>query len=205
MRNWMVLVLAALAGCSAHYPGSPTQVPTLAAVQIHYIGSHSWVNPGTSVSLALYAINSDGAYESVTSRASWLSSNTAVATVSNGTARGAGAGAADIIATYQGLTATARVVVINSAVPVPWLDIRTFSVPETGRTTSATASYFVQNQSNGRDVTTEATWTSSDPSVFTVEAGRVTGRGPGTAELIATYNGVQARRYGSVPPLRALP
>lgn len=204
MRNWVGVVLVALGvGCSAQYPESPTPVPTLAAIQLHYNSSHKGVNPGSSVSLTLYAINSEGAYESVTGRASWFSSNTAVATVTSGTARAVSAGAADVVASYQGLTATARILVLGGS-QYPLLDM-TFLAPEPGRTTNAFARYFQSPSSPSRDVTAEATWTSSDPNVFTFEAGKVTGRGPGTATLTATFNGVEARSYGSVPPMRILP
>ena len=82
MRYFVGFVLAALAtGCSAHYPGSPTPTPTLAAVRVHYVNPHEALSPGSSTSLALYAIDSEGVYELVSSRATWFSSNTAVVTV----------------------------------------------------------------------------------------------------------------------------
>jgi hypothetical protein len=205
MRHWLGFILAAAAAsCSAQYPGSPTPTPTLAAIQLHYQGVHERVSPGGSVGLTLWAISSEGAYESVNSRATWFSSNTSVATVTNGSARAVALGTADVVASYQGLTATAPIIVQGVGRQYPFLDI-SFSVPEPGRTTRATVRYSQTPASSSRDVTAEATWTSSDPNVFTVEAGQVTGRGPGTAMLTATYGGGQASAYGSVPPMRVLP
>jgi hypothetical protein len=206
MRKWIgVALLVCSVGCTAHYPGSPTPAPTVAAVRIHYGGSHQWVNPGNSLLLTLYAINSDGVYEVVTSRAQWFSTNSSIATVTNGTARGVAGGSADIVASYQGYTSSARIVVLEpNSVRYPWLDVRSFPVPETGKTSRATVMLF-QTPSSGRDVSTEATWSSSDPNVFSMTGSTITAQGPGTASIVATFNGLTATSYASVQPIRALP
>lgn len=49
---------------------------------------------------------------------------------------------------------------------------------------------------DGRDVTAEVTWRSSDDSVATVAAGAVSAVGPGTAELWAEVDGVESNRVG---------
>src|SRR5262245_56966081 len=47
-----------------------------------------------------------------------------------------------------------------------------------------------------RDVTTEATWTSSNPNVATVTPqGRVTTLATGTAEILATYQTITGRAF----------
>jgi hypothetical protein len=114
------------------------------------------------------------------------------------------AGTADVVASYQGLSATARIFVVTSGTQFfPLLRILTSS-PETGRTLRVSADYFA-TPSSSRNVGAEATWTSSDPAVFTAEAGEITGRAPGTAILTATYNGAQGSSFVSVPPMRTLP
>ena len=207
MRNLILSLTLCAAGCTAQYPESPTPTPSLAGIRIHYVAPHSWVNPSNSVNFVLYAINSDGVYESVTSRAAWFSSNTAVASVTNsGVARGVAGGSADIVASYQGFTSTARVMILNPAtVNYPFLDVRMSSVPETGRSSRAQALYTLGPNSASRDVSAEASWTSSDERVFTVLNGNVTAQGPGTASITATYSGATATSYASVAPIRTLP
>src|SRR5687768_3625898 len=112
MTNFrMLFCLAAFAtGCSANFPQSPTPAPTLASIEIHYMPQHVAINPRSRQSLALYAIDSDGVYSRVTG-AEWFSTNSAVVTVVNDTATGVSIGAADVVANYRGLSATARIVV----------------------------------------------------------------------------------------------
>jgi hypothetical protein len=96
------------------------------------------------------------------------------------------------------------ILVVGSA-QYPLLQIFSFSVPEVGRTNRVLVRYFQTPTTPARDVSLEATLTSSDPDVFSVESAQVTGRAPGTAILMATFGGAQASAYGSVPPLRSLP
>jgi hypothetical protein len=206
MRNWHAVMLAALiAGCSASFPESPSPTPTLAGIRVHYLNPHTWINSGATISLALYAVNTEGVYQAVTpSAASWFSSNTAIATVTNGAVRGVSGGDVDILATYQGHTSSARVVILEPFRPYPWLDIRSLATVETGAARRASALLF-DTASTSRDVTDQATWSSSDTRVFTVAAGQVTAAGPGTAFVTATFDGITARVFASVPPLRKLP
>jgi hypothetical protein len=207
MRNRLAFLGVLLSiSCSAEYPVSPTSVSTVASIAIFYNTPHQWVNPGNTVSMSLYALNTDGVYENVTTRASWFSADTSVATVTNGTARGVSGGSAEIVASYQGLTSTARVVVlVPNSVRYPWLDIRSYSPPETGRSTSPTVGYFTAANAAQQNVQSEAVLASSDPSVIKIEGGRVIGVGPGTAAITATYRGLTAMSYLSVQPIRVLP
>jgi hypothetical protein len=205
MRQLIAVVsVACCVACSADYPASPTPAPALAGVQIHYTGWHSWVNPGNSVLLRLYAINTEGVY-TVPSGVSWFSSNTAVASVTNGTVRGVANGSVEITASYQGHTSRAQVVVLNPNVRFPWLDVRSLSTLETGRTARAQALFYQTASSAPRDVSADAIWSATDPRVFTVEGGLLTGTGPGTGSVTATFNGLTASAHGSVPPLTRLP
>jgi hypothetical protein len=207
MRNRLALFAVLLSlSCSAEYPVSPTSVPTVASLTIFYNSAHQWVNPGNSVSMSAYALNTDGVYENVTTRAAWFSTDSSVATVTNGTARGVSGGSADIVASYQGSTSTARVVVlVPNSVRYPWLDIRSYSPPETGRSTSPTVGYFTSANAAQQNVQSEAVLASSDPNVIKIDGGRVIGVGPGTAAITATYRGLTATSYLSVQPIRVLP
>jgi hypothetical protein len=204
MRNWIALVLAACVACTAHYPDSPTPAPTVAGVRIHYTSPHTSITALSSASLTLYAINSEGIYEVATNLATWFSSNASVATVTNGFVRAVANGTTDIVATYRGYTSTARIIVgPPNGGRFPALVV-SFSPPETGRTTRVLTS-FMQLSGPGRDVNAEATWSSSDPRVFTVDRGELTSHGPGTASITASFGGATTTVYASVAPLRALP
>ena len=207
MRNRLAFLAVLLSvGCSAEYPASPTSGATVSSIAIFYNSAHQWVNPGNSMSMSVYALNTDGVYENVTTRASWFSADTSVATVTNGTARGVSGGSAEIVASYQGFTSTARVVVlVPNSVRYPWLDIRSYSPPETGRSTSPTVGYFTAANAAQQNVQGEAVLASSDPNVIKIEGGRVIGVGPGTAAITATYRGLTATSYLSVQPIRVLP
>lgn len=207
MRNWLVLVAlaASFAGCSAHFPDAPSSTPTLAAIRVHYSNPHTTLNPGNSLSLAVYTVNSDGVYQLLPNNAaSWFSTNAGVATVTNGSVRGVGHGDTDIVAGYQGHTSVARVVVQETPVRYPRLDFRSVSPIEAGSPWVVAALLFETANSN-RDVTSVASWSSSDPRVFSVESGQVKAVGPGTGALTASFNGVAATVFASVPPLRKLP
>ena len=112
IRSFVIAVVAIGAGCKANFPESPTPTPSLASIQLHYNAPHSSVTVGNTVGLTLYAINSEGIFESVTSRASWISVNPEIASVTPGVVRGVRGGTTDVIVTYGGMTATARIVVV---------------------------------------------------------------------------------------------
>jgi hypothetical protein len=190
-------------GCSADYAASPTPAPQLAGMQLHYSRPHTFVAPGSFLTFTLYAINTDGVMENVTGRATWSPSDPRVlATGGAGTMRAVADGAADVIATYQGFVATARVVVARAR-SFPYVELTPAPTHEAGVTSQA-AAMFVQGTTRVA-VADQATWTSSDPSVLTVDRGAVTGQGPGTAAITAVFNGLPSTYYASVPPLRALP
>jgi hypothetical protein len=104
----------ALTGCSgskalptAPTPGTGGGERTLSSVQL--TGSNA-VNVGASSQLSASARWSDGTSEDVTSRATWQSPNTSVATVSTaGLLTGVAAGSVDVSAAFQGQTGRASV------------------------------------------------------------------------------------------------
>ena len=196
-----VFVIACLIfglGCKANFPEAPTPTPTLSSIQLHYNSPHDFVTVGNSVSLTLYALNSEGIFENVTQRATWISVNPEIASVTPGSARGVRGGITDVIVTYQGLTKTARIIVIFPGQITPALTLRIPALAA-GETSQARAFIGVT------DVTNQAAWSSSDPSVLTVTAGRITSVAPGTTEVSATLNNTTATSYVSVPPVRSLP
>ena len=115
----------------------------------------------------------------------WTSSDPSVATVDNGKITAASAGTADIIATTSnGLTATVKVTVKVQTVAVTGITLsRETANLLVGRSTTATATV---TPDNATDKT--VTWTSSDPSVATVDNGKITAVSAGTAIITASIN-----------------
>ena len=113
---------------------------------------------------------------------SWSSSNTSVATVSNGTVTGKAAGTVTITATTQdgGKTATCTVTVTTVAVTGVSLN-KTSTSLTVGGTETLTATITPSNATNKT-----VSWSSSNASVATVSNGTVTGKAAGTATITAT-------------------
>jgi alpha-amylase len=191
------LVLGPISGCTAHYPEAPTPVPTITGLQIHYANSHQGLSPGLSESLIAYALNSEGIFENVSARAGWTSSDAAIATVANGTVRAVRSGSVDIVANYEGLAAAVKFIVTDASSS---FNVFPASTPQVG------ASVQFRARNGITDVTSQCTWTSSDPGVVTVDNGVVTGKAPGTAAITARLSAATAKTiYLSVPPIRSLP
>ncbi len=122
----------------------------------------------------------------------WTSSDTSVATVSNGTITGKKAGSATIIATTAdgGKTAYCTVSVTASSTTVAVTGVtmsKTTASLTVGGTVALSATVA---PSNATDKT--VTWASSNTSVATVSGGTVTAKAAGTAVITATAGGKTA-------------
>ena len=126
----------------------------------------------------------------VTAYAAWSSSNASVATVSAGKITAKGVGTTTITATYNGYTAKSTVTVTDAVTYDYQLSPSSTSLVN-GRTTKFTVvkrTFTNGTQTNGQDVSSTFTWTSSNTSVATVGSnGVVTGVGKGTATITAKY------------------
>jgi uncharacterized protein YjdB len=142
---------------------------------------------GTSTRLTARTTNQKGEIQDA--NISWTTSNSDVLTVdAEGTIAAVGAGSAQVIATIDGDADTALVEVQRTA---GRLDV----VPEA---VSLALGDNIQLSTITRGVrvhgVAEVRWTSSDTSVAVVSAaGVVTGRGEGTAEIVATTRGASAK------------
>jgi hypothetical protein len=195
----MALLLAA---CEASYPTTPT-APVPLALQLHFAQPLGDASIRGGYSFKAYVIRSDGAWEEVTNQVAWSSPNPAVfRSAGSGQFIADNLGASGVIAQYQGLFASVAIVVVDPArLPTPRLSV-TAVAPQTGATLQS-VSALVPITGSSRDVTGEATWTSSDPLVATVATGRVTARGPGTTRITVTHQGMTASYVFSVrPPAR---
>jgi len=200
IRVPMVVCAALLiTGCEASYPTTPTSAVPL-AMQLHVPQPLGDASLRSSYGFTAYVIRSDGAWEEVTNQAAWSSPNPTVFR-SGGSGRfvADALGTAGVIAQYQGFTMFIDIVVIDpSRLPVPRLTIGA-TAPRIG-TTAQSRVTLVPVTGAATDVTGEAVWTSSDPSVATVEQGRVTARSPGTTRITVTHLGLTAAYLFSVRP-----
>jgi 6-phosphogluconolactonase (cycloisomerase 2 family) len=138
------------------------------------------------------ALYSDGSRLDVTKQATWTSSDAGVATVSNGNASTASVGTTTIQATYGGQSATASLSVTPAIlVAIQVTPINASVAAGLSQQFTATAIYSDQTR---LDVTSMATWASSNPSVVVSNApansGLVGTTGVGTATISATLNGI---------------
>ena len=105
-RLLFIVVAATLSSCSSSptSPSSPTKV-YIPGVPI------TLSRIGQTVQLSATAVVGSQSPQEVTARATWQSSNTAVATVSGGMVTAVGAGMSTITASYQGNTGTLNITV----------------------------------------------------------------------------------------------
>lgn len=131
----------------------------------------------------------------VTSSAIWSSSDTDIADIDAGSVSASSEGYALITAAYEGCSAEADVIV--SAKPVSYTYDLVVTASETsftgGGSAFATAVYNTYADgilTDSEDVTSRASWTSSNTSVATVSNGEISVKDTdGTAEISATYKG----------------
>lgn len=176
-----------------------TVTVTSAVVQsIAIAPSGATVPAGTTQALAATGTFSDGTTQDLTALASWTSSDTAVAAVSNaagtsGVVTALAPGSVTITAAYSGVSGTAPLTVSPATLVSIQVSPADASLPVT---------YTLQYQALGtfsdgstRDLTALATWVSSNPTVATVSSatgsqGLATGVGVGTTTISATFSSV---------------
>ena len=145
------------------------------------------ITKGSTATLTATVSPSNATNKKVT----WTTSNSAVATVSAGKVTAKGAGTATITAcTANGKTAKCTVKVNNPVVKPTSISLSKTSLSlTTGGTATLSATVYPSNATNK-----SVTWTTSNSSVATVSAGKVTAKGAGTATITAkTVNGMIAK------------
>jgi hypothetical protein len=183
---------------SAAYQGfvgtAALTVSTATIKAISVFPASSSVGVGTQVFYRASVIYSDGTSKDVTGIATWLSSNPAVAQVSDGAGKGTAvaltAGTTAISATYNGAIGTARLTV--TAAMLTGVEVTPFNASAAvGQPLFYRAAALYSDGTKG-DVTALATWQSSDPTVAQASnavRGQVTTLMPGMVTVSATYNG----------------
>ena len=149
---------------------------------------------GSTEELSVYYVTYTNGVETsrtdVTSSATWKSSYTSILTVSGGTVTGVSKGQAVVTASYRSYSKSCTVTVTEN-VTYDYQMTPTSTNLVNGRTTKFTVvkrTFTNGTQTNGQDVSSTFTWTSSNTSVATVGSnGVVTGAGKGTATITAKY------------------
>ena len=152
------------------------------------------VHVGSTEELSVYYVTYTNGIETsrtdVTSSATWKSSYTSILTVSGGTVTGVSKGQAVVTASYRSYSKSCTVTVTEN-VTYDYQMTPTSTSLVNGRTTKFTVvkrTFTNGTQTNGQDVSSTFTWTSSNTSVATVGSnGVVTGAGKGTATITAKY------------------
>ncbi len=147
---------------------------------------------GDTANLTAKVSPSDATSQTVT----WSSSNQSVASVSNGTVTALQEGKTTITATAGGKSATCEVTVSAKVIPVTGISFEQASVSiPMGETANLIATV---SPSDATDAT--VTWSSSDPSVATVDKGNVSAIKEGTATITATVGDKSATCEVTVTP-----
>ncbi|QDH22295.1 Ig-like domain-containing protein [Saccharibacillus brassicae] len=143
--------------------------------------------------LKVYAtVEGSTSKKDITATAAWTSSNPNVALVTKGLVSAAGSGSAIITATYEGAVATVEV---SASYPYTKLALKpvksgTYKLGDPASDLKIAAKLTGgEDKDKVTDVTSLATWTSSNPAVLTVEAGQLKLVGKGTSVVTAKYAG----------------
>ena len=174
------------AGCgSASSPLTPTPAPTATVASV-LVSSVS--TTGAAFQMTATALLTDGTSLDVTNVAVWVSSNTALASVSStGVVRVTAAGEFDIRATYQAVVGSSHLRFF--ALPVVTVQVYGPTVPRAGAFQMAAVA--VLSDGSLENVTDTAVWTSSNPAAATIAPGGfVTVVANGTADFTASYQSV---------------
>jgi len=200
-----VLVIIVGAGCQASYPTQPTTVPST-ALFVHSGVLEPVEITGNASAFQAYALDADGAWHIVTASATWTSSDAGIGRLAApGRFTPVSPGSVTITARYDGVEATANMVVIEnsrSATPqYPRLELSPSINATVGGTGFVDSSYQETVNSGRTGVRTSTNWSSDDPRVATIDAnGLVKGLAIGRTVIRAEYRGATNWFYLSLAP-----
>ena len=149
---------------------------------------------GASLQLGAVGTYADGTTADITSKVTWVSSNTAIAAVfANGAVTGEGSGTANITAALSGITSTSlklTVKAVSSILITPGASPRNLDIGAAQQFT-AIATY---SDGASADISSQVTWLSSNTQVATIYAnGLATGIAAGSSGITATLGGVTSQ------------
>ncbi|MCZ7358032.1 MAG: DUF2341 domain-containing protein [Candidatus Methanoperedens sp.] len=173
---------------------SPAQALTVTSAKLVSIAITP-VNPtislGQTKQFMANGTYSDGSIKNITSTATWSSGNTSVAAIDvSGFATSKAAGTTGITASSAGITSPAQVLIVTSAILVSIAITPLNPTIALGQTQQFVANGTYSDGSI-RNITSFATWASSNTSVATINAaGLATSVAPGTSLINATSDGI---------------
>jgi trimeric autotransporter adhesin len=169
--------------------GSATLYVSSATISlVSVVPAAAFLTPATSVSCVAVGTFSDGSTQVITNFVKWSSSASTVASVGPGGEVTAQSGGTAIIgAQFGSVTGDSTITVDSSQLTSLQISPPTASIAQqTGVTFKAIGTFA---DGSVQDLTTFVLWTSSAPSVATINAGRASGLEPGTTVIVALYAG----------------
>lgn len=140
----------------------------------------------------LASISGSTSKKDVTTEAAWKTSNSSAVKVDKGVLTGVGSGTATITATYKGYSATVKAksdFIYDEVTLIQGDDEAPTAIADIKLGESLEFSLDGKKGTETTDITSDATWTTSSSSVATVDDGRITLVGSGTATITAKSKG----------------
>ena len=181
---------------SAEYQGVMSNTANLTITSA--IASSVQVNPGratiakgTEQAFMAVALFSDGTSQDVSDQVSWQSSDAAVADINTrGVAQGMSVGTASISAQFQGLVSNNASLAVTAAT-VSSIQVTPGSVTLAKGTKRNFMAVAVFSDGSSQDISTQASWQSSNTSVASIDAkGVAQANSVGSANISAQFQGV---------------
>ena len=160
---------------------------------------------GTTDQFTATGTYSNGTTQNLTSQVTWSSSNTAVATISaSGLASSTSAGSTTIQASLSGINGSAQLTVTSATLQSIAVTATSLSIAQ-GTTDQFTATGTYSNGSM-QNLTSQATWTSSNTAVATISAsGLATSAAAGSTTIQASLSGINGSAQLTVTLPTSLP
>lgn len=171
---------------------SPPNGPSTTTVSVTITGGGMLSHQGQTLQLKAIAHLSDGSQVDVTATANWKSHDTSIITISaSGLVTAQAPGACNVEATSDGVKGQAKVEVLGSLLRVDITGVLTFSKQGDSSQLKAVAHY---TGGSSKDVTHEATWSSSNQAVVAVNnTGTATAEGDGDCDITAVLGAVTGK------------
>lgn len=208
-RSLLLLLLLFLAplictGCgdSGDYVLSsapPAPAPTTSTLQSLTVSpSSQTIAKGTSAEFTAMGTFSDGTTQNLSSAASWSSSSTRVASVSQGHAVGLQVGTTTLTASFGNLSSSARLTVSEATVVAITLSPSRPTIAKGTSQVFTVEGFF--SDASFQDVTSDVTFSSSNTTVSTLVGGLATAKEPGQTTITASLGNVTTETILSVTP-----
>lgn len=196
-RRWlaaalaMTLIMGSLAGTAQAAEDTVTGIEWSYPESAYNAGTSAlemYVEDGNIELTVLASLSGSASKKDVTADATWKSSSSSIVKVDKGVLSGAGKGTATITATYKGFSLS-----IKATSDYVYDQV---TIMQNNQTAPAALPDVLLGQSlvftldgDGQNISDVATWSTSSSSVATVDEGRITLIGAGTATITAKYKG----------------